>query len=82
MTIIGIVAVLFLLFMIFRPDKMKSVSSGSSSKKYYTKDDEFNARRQEKQESIDRILEKIHKKGVNSLTKREKELLDEYSNSN
>ncbi|KAB8155199.1 hypothetical protein EZY14_004750 [Kordia sp. TARA_039_SRF] len=53
-----------------------------SAQKYQTIDDEFNAKRKAKQERIDRILEKINEKGVDSLTSKEKALLDEYSNAN
>jgi membrane associated rhomboid family serine protease len=42
----------------------------------YTLDDHFNAEKVDKQEEIDRILEKIHQKGIDSLTKKERETLD------
>jgi membrane associated rhomboid family serine protease len=45
----------------------------------YTLEDRYNMKKKTQQADIDRILEKIHKKGMNSLTKREKEALNEYS---
>ena len=45
----------------------------------YTIDQRYNAARNQRQKEVDRILEKIHRRGINSLTKAEKELLDEYS---
>ncbi|MBE0637695.1 MAG: rhomboid family intramembrane serine protease [Bacteroidales bacterium] len=45
-------------------------------------DDEFNARKKEQQERIDKILEKISRSGYSSLTKEEKALLFQSSNKN
>lgn len=45
----------------------------------YTIEDRYNAKKIDTQKRVDQILEKIHKHGMNSLTKREKEILDEYS---
>jgi len=42
-------------------------------------DDEYNSIRREKELTLDEILEKIHAKGIKSLSKREKELLDKFS---
>ena len=44
-----------------------------------TIDHKYNIERIDRQQEIDRILEKIHKKGMNSLTVKEKHALDEYS---
>jgi len=49
--------------------------------KQYTIEDRYNTERLNKQQQIDNILEKIHKKGIKSLNKKEKEMLDEYSKS-
>lgn len=45
-------------------------------------DDEYNIRKKQYQERIDKILEKISKSGYNSLTREEKELLFKSSNKN
>ncbi|MFT3945951.1 MAG: rhomboid family intramembrane serine protease [Agriterribacter sp.] len=47
--------------------------------KYYTIEDKYNSKKLDTQKQVDRILEKIHKRGINSITKKEKEILDEYS---
>ena len=47
----------------------------------YTVDHRYNAEKVQEQTHIDQILEKIHKKGMKSLTKKEKELLEKYSRS-
>lgn len=44
-----------------------------------TVDHKYNIEKINKQQEIDRILEKIHKKGINSLTIKEKQMLEDYS---
>ncbi len=46
-----------------------------------TIDDRYNLAKTQKKKEIDRILDKINVKGINSLSKEEKYILDEYSNS-
>lgn len=46
---------------------------------FYNIDHRYNAQKADKQREIDRLLEKIHKKGMSSLTKKEKEILAAYS---
>ncbi len=45
----------------------------------YTVDDRFNMQKRNTQQEVDRILDKIHQKGINSLSKKEKEMLEDYS---
>lgn len=47
----------------------------------YSIDHKYNAEKNIQQNEIDRILDKINTKGLNSLSKREKRLLNEYSKS-
>jgi membrane associated rhomboid family serine protease len=47
--------------------------------KYYNIDHKYNADRVTRQQEIDRILEKISKSGMKSLSKKEKDALDQYS---
>lgn len=42
-------------------------------------DDEYNSQKKEVELSLDELLEKIHKKGIKSLSKREREQLDKFS---
>ncbi|SFP72533.1 rhomboid family intramembrane serine protease [Parafilimonas terrae] len=44
-----------------------------------TIDHKYNIEKRSKEQEIDRILEKIHKKGMKSLTDKEKQMLQEYS---
>jgi len=83
MPYISIAVIVIFVYMIFFKSKTNTATTSSTSnQRYQTIDDEFNARKKEKQARIDRILEKINDKGVKSLTQQEKALLDEYSNSN
>ncbi len=50
-------------------------------KKYYSVDHKYNAEKKAKQKEIDLILDKIGKTGMGSLTRKEKEKLEEYSRS-
>lgn len=45
----------------------------------YTVEDRYNARIKTRQEQLDALLDKISRKGINSLTKKERERLEEYS---
>jgi hypothetical protein len=70
--------------------RLKNVFQGRKKtkfKKVYTNtrpvsDDEYNLRKKQEQETIDRILDKISRSGYESLTKQEKELLFKNSGKN
>jgi membrane associated rhomboid family serine protease len=47
--------------------------------KNYTLDDRYNVSQKNKEEELDKLLEKINKKGMNSLSKKEKDRLKELS---
>lgn len=47
----------------------------------YDIDDRYNLQRMDQQQEIDFLLDKIHKKGIKSLTKKERETLERYSQS-
>lgn len=54
---------------------------GVNEGEYYSVDHKYNAAKARKQKQIDHILDKINKKGMRSLSEKEKELLKEYSRS-
>ena len=68
----------FIFFVINKPEFLV-IDSFSKEKERRSVDHEYNYRKAREQESIDAILEKIHKKGMSSLTKQEKEALENYS---
>lgn len=60
--------------------KNKSVKSiFTPEQKYYTIDDEFNAKRKDRENEIDLLLSKIGKNGLDDLTEKERKRLDELS---
>lgn len=52
----------------------------SHRKKYYSIEDKYNEKKINKQKELDKLLDKISKKGINSLTQKEKQKLEELSN--
>src|SRR5690606_24464460 len=46
-----------------------------------TLEDRYNLSRKNQQEEVDRILEKINKEGINKLTQKERDILENYSRS-
>lgn len=48
-------------------------------KRYYSIDQKYNAEKMEREKEVDRILEKISRKGMKSLTQKEKEILKNHS---
>jgi membrane associated rhomboid family serine protease len=52
-----------------------------TQEKQLTADDRYNMSKRNYQEEVDRILEKINQKGIQSLSKKERDMLDEYSRS-
>lgn len=79
MKIVLFIIVIIVIIVFIRRNRKKSYTWNDSSNNVMTLDDRYNASRVETQKEIDRLLEKIHKKGYNSLSKKEKELLNEYS---
>ncbi len=71
-------AVAFLLLVIYKPGFLL-VDSFATKKAYYSIDHEYNYRKAKQQSDIDSILEKIHRRGMKSLTAKEKEALERYS---
>jgi len=57
----------------------KSIFKRKKSSKRKLDDIQFNELKKEKQDKIDKILDKISKKGISSLTKSEKETLDSFN---
>lgn len=68
----------FILLIIYKPDFLLTTSFKKQKQKR-TIDQEFNYRKTQQQADIDSILEKIHRKGMKSLTREEKEALERYS---
>jgi membrane associated rhomboid family serine protease len=77
--LIVVPSVVFIIFIIKRPGFLLVDNYYFKTHPHYTVDDRYNLEKRTRQQEIDRILEKIHKKGMNSLSRREKAMLKEYS---
>ncbi len=70
----------FMMIIITRPQLLFVDNYWFNHNKYnYTVDDRYNARKRNSEQEVDRILDKINQQGINSLSKRERESLEEYS---
>ncbi len=69
----------FIFLIIKRPDYLFIEKFTFNQKDYKNIDDEYNERKATRQQEIDAILEKISAKGFDSLSEREKEALERFS---
>ena len=69
----------FIFFIIKNPASLLVDNHYFKNHEFYTMDDRYNINKKNRQEEVDRILEKIHRRGMNSLTKKEKEILKDFS---
>jgi membrane associated rhomboid family serine protease len=69
--------VALILIMLYKPEII--LVDKSDQVKQLTVDDRYNLSKFNEKQEVDRILEKINQKGMSSLTKKEKALLEEYS---
>ena len=74
-------AAVFMYLIVTRPHIL--VLGGNSfrrpERQYYSVDHRYNAEKADKQREVDRLLDKINRKGYNSLSKKEKETLRQHS---
>lgn len=78
--IILVPTVVFIYFIITHPDMLLVDNLFyKTHRDFYSIDHRYNAERADQQQEIDRILDKIHRKGKGSLTRKEKETLEAYS---
>lgn len=76
--IILVPTVAFILLIIYKPEVLL-IDSFSKKKMYASIDHRYNHQKAQEQSDIDSILEKIHRKGMRSLSRTEKEALERYS---
>ena len=76
---ITVPSIVFIILFAVKPGLVTFDLSSSRKKPNYTLDDQYNEEKVNKEKEVDRILEKIHKKGMESLTEKEKKFLSTYS---
>ena len=77
---VSVLSLILIYFIIARPQFLLVDNFFYKKTKHYTLEDRYNAAKIDRQQEVDRILEKVHKSGMGSLTKKEKEVLEEYAN--
>ncbi len=77
--IVAVPAIAFILFIIYKPQALLIDNYFFKNHSYLTIEDKYNLSRQNRQKDLNRLLEKIHRKGMKSLSKKEREMLEEYS---
>jgi membrane associated rhomboid family serine protease len=78
--VIAIPSIVFIFLIITRPHFLLVDNFFyKTHRRNFTLDQRYNADRRDKQKEVDRILEKIHQSGIKSLSKKEREILNEYS---
>lgn len=77
--LITVPTIFFIFIIIKRPHALQVQNLFFKTHQKFSVDDRYNIQKRSKQEELDRILDKIGKKGMNSLTRQEKETLKEFS---
>lgn len=77
--VVAVPAIAFILFIIYKPEALLIDNYFFKKHHYLTVEDKYNLNKRNKQQDLDKLLEKIHKGGMDSLSRKEKEMLKEYS---
>ena len=77
--LIALPTIAFIAYLIRRPEVLLMDNIFSKKQGFETFEDKFNATKLTNAQEIDKILDKIRDKGVDSLTPKEKDTLDKYS---
>jgi membrane associated rhomboid family serine protease len=77
--IIAIPAIAFIFFIVYKPEALLIDNLFFKKKHYLTQEDKYNLSKRNKQKQLDDLLEKIHKKGMKSLSQQERDFLEKYS---
>ncbi|HEY8936237.1 MAG TPA: DUF6576 domain-containing protein [Cyclobacteriaceae bacterium] len=78
MLLILLPAVIFIYLIITRPDFFY-LDELFQKRRNYTIDDEYHAQKRHKEKELNKLLDKINERGMDSLTDKEKEKLKELS---
>ena len=77
--LLAIPSIAFIILLVLRPNILILDNPFGNRRGYETKDDQYHARKLAEQQEIDRILDKVKKNGLHSLTPEEKENLKRFS---
>ncbi|WP_428659288.1 rhomboid family intramembrane serine protease [Runella sp.] len=76
---IALPAIIFIILILKRPDWIYIQGFSFNVKNYRNIDDRYHDQKYENQKKLDKILDKINSKGIDSLSKKEKEILHNQS---
>jgi uncharacterized membrane protein (UPF0182 family) len=79
LVVVAVPAIAFILFIIYKPQALLIDNFFFKNRRNLTIEDKYNVRKINRQKELDILLEKIHRNGINSLSKKEREILEEYS---
>lgn len=77
--LITLPAVFFIYMIIKKPAFLFVDNLFYKNQRYHSIDERYNNQKVDKQKEVDRILEKIHQRGMDSLTTKERQTLDDFS---
>lgn len=77
--VVTVPSIVFIVIIALKPEILIFNKAPKKTLQTYTVDDLYNEQRVNKEKEVDKILEKIHKRGIDSLTAKEKITLEEYS---
>ena len=78
--LIALPVILFIVLIIVRPSAvMVNNNYYNTHNNYYNIDHKYNAQKLSRQQEVDLILDKINKKGINSLSKKERQILQQHA---
>ncbi len=77
-TVLFLIAVIFLYISQRHPHLLVTRFLGGYAGGHRTVDDEYHERRLKKEQNLDKILDKIHRRGMGSLSKEEREFLEQH----
>jgi hypothetical protein len=80
--VIAVPSIAFIYIILTRPHVLMIDNNFfKTQKRYYSIDHKYNSEKMDKEKEVDRILEKISRKGIKSLTPKEREILENHSKS-
>ena len=78
--LISIPCIIFIYIILTRPHVLLVDNNFfKTQKRYHSLDHKYNSEKMDREKEVDRILEKISKKGIRSLTQKEREILEQHS---
>ena len=76
--IVAAPAIAFIALLVYKPEFLL-VDSPFKKNKFLTVEDKYNLSKAEQAKEVDRLLEKIHQKGINSLSRKERNFLETHT---